>query len=135
GDAGRPGCNILPAPAAFSSTANDECLVQNVDEAQITSYFDPLDAAALADLNLEAGSGSVAISGTMAGPQGGGLTVSGDIALNGTQYGVDGPVDGTFLGANAEYFTFYGSSTAESPLTITIDGQAGDGGIQGLYGK
>jgi len=33
GDAGIPGCNILPAPAIYVSTANDECLTQNVDEA------------------------------------------------------------------------------------------------------
>jgi len=33
GQAGIPGCNILPAPAIYVSTANDECLEQNVDEA------------------------------------------------------------------------------------------------------
>ena len=33
GAAGRPGCNILPAPAAYASTTNDECLVQDVDKA------------------------------------------------------------------------------------------------------
>jgi peptide/nickel transport system substrate-binding protein len=33
GAAGQPGCNVLPAPAIYSSTANDECLTQNVDEA------------------------------------------------------------------------------------------------------
>ena len=32
GAAGRPGCNILPAPAAYASTTNDECLVQDVDK-------------------------------------------------------------------------------------------------------
>ncbi len=31
GDAGKPTCNVLPAPAIYASTANDECLVQNVD--------------------------------------------------------------------------------------------------------
>jgi len=33
GEAGKPTCNVLPAPAIYASTANDECLVQNVDEA------------------------------------------------------------------------------------------------------
>ena len=33
GDAGKPTCNVLPAPAIYASTANDECLVQNVDMA------------------------------------------------------------------------------------------------------
>jgi peptide/nickel transport system substrate-binding protein len=33
GAAGKPGCNVLPAPAIYVSTANDECLVQDVDEA------------------------------------------------------------------------------------------------------
>ena len=33
GEAGIPGCNVLPAPAIYVSTANDECLIQNVDEA------------------------------------------------------------------------------------------------------
>jgi len=33
GAAGQPGCNILPAPAIYASTANDECLKQNIDEA------------------------------------------------------------------------------------------------------
>lgn len=33
GQAGIPGCNIVPAPAIYVSTANDECLEQNVDEA------------------------------------------------------------------------------------------------------
>ncbi len=33
GQAGVPGCNILPAPAMFVSTANDGCLVQDVAEA------------------------------------------------------------------------------------------------------
>ena len=33
GAAGKPTCNVLPAPAVYASTANDECLTQNVDEA------------------------------------------------------------------------------------------------------
>ena len=33
GVAGQPTCNILPAPAVYVSTANDECLTQNVEEA------------------------------------------------------------------------------------------------------
>jgi len=33
GQAGIPGCNIVPAPAVYVSVANDECLVQNVAEA------------------------------------------------------------------------------------------------------
>jgi peptide/nickel transport system substrate-binding protein len=33
GAAGKPTCNVLPAPAIYVSTANDECLVQNIDEA------------------------------------------------------------------------------------------------------
>ena len=33
GVAGQPTCNILPAPAVYVSAANDECLTQNVDEA------------------------------------------------------------------------------------------------------
>ena len=33
GAAGKPTCNVLPAPAVYASTANDECLDQNVDEA------------------------------------------------------------------------------------------------------
>ena len=33
GAAGKPTCNVLPAPAVYASTANDECLVQDVDEA------------------------------------------------------------------------------------------------------
>ena len=33
GAAGKPTCNVLPAPAVYASTANDECLAQNVDEA------------------------------------------------------------------------------------------------------
>jgi len=33
GAAGIPGCNIVPAPAIYVSAANDECLVQNVVEA------------------------------------------------------------------------------------------------------
>ena len=33
GAAGRPACNILPAPAAYASTANDACLIQDVDAA------------------------------------------------------------------------------------------------------
>jgi len=33
GAAGIPGCNVLPAPEIYVSTANDECLVQDVEEA------------------------------------------------------------------------------------------------------
>ena len=33
GAAGQPTCNVLPAPAVYASMANDECLTQNVDEA------------------------------------------------------------------------------------------------------
>jgi len=33
GAAGIPGCNIVPAPAIYVSAVNDECLVQNVVEA------------------------------------------------------------------------------------------------------
>lgn len=33
GAAGRPTCNVLPAPAIYASTANDDCLVQDIDEA------------------------------------------------------------------------------------------------------
>jgi peptide/nickel transport system substrate-binding protein len=33
GQAGIPGCNVLPAPAIYVSTANDACLVQDVAEA------------------------------------------------------------------------------------------------------
>ncbi|UCH60925.1 MAG: hypothetical protein JSV61_05450, partial [Anaerolineales bacterium] len=33
GDAGTPGCNILPAPAIYVSAANDACLNQNIAEA------------------------------------------------------------------------------------------------------
>ena len=33
GVAGRPTCNILPAPAVYVSTANDECLTPDVEEA------------------------------------------------------------------------------------------------------
>ena len=31
GKAGKPTCNVIPAPAHLVSTANDECLVQNVE--------------------------------------------------------------------------------------------------------
>ena len=34
GQAGRPTCNIVPAPAIFVSTANDACLVQDMDGAR-----------------------------------------------------------------------------------------------------
>jgi peptide/nickel transport system substrate-binding protein len=34
GQAGIPGCNVVPAPAIYVSTANDECLIQNVEEAK-----------------------------------------------------------------------------------------------------
>ncbi len=33
GPAGRTTCNIVPAPAPYTSTANDECLVQDIDGA------------------------------------------------------------------------------------------------------
>ena len=33
GAAGKPTCNVLPAPAVYASMANDECLTQNTDEA------------------------------------------------------------------------------------------------------
>ena len=33
GAAGRPTCNVLPAPAVYASTANDTCLTPDVDEA------------------------------------------------------------------------------------------------------
>ena len=33
GAAGKPTCNVLPAPAVYASTANDECVTQNVDKA------------------------------------------------------------------------------------------------------
>jgi peptide/nickel transport system substrate-binding protein len=33
GQAGVPGCNIVPNPAIYVSTANDECLTQNIEEA------------------------------------------------------------------------------------------------------
>ena len=33
GQAGIPGCNVVPAPAIYVSVANDECLIQNVVEA------------------------------------------------------------------------------------------------------
>ena len=33
GAAGQVTCNVLPAPAVYASTANDECKAQNVDEA------------------------------------------------------------------------------------------------------
>lgn len=33
GFAGTPTCNVLPAPIIYASTANDECLIQNVAEA------------------------------------------------------------------------------------------------------
>ncbi len=34
GNAGRPSCNVLPAPAIYKSTANDACLVQDVEGAK-----------------------------------------------------------------------------------------------------
>jgi len=34
GTAGRPTCNVLPAPAIYNSTANDACLVQDIDGAK-----------------------------------------------------------------------------------------------------
>ncbi len=33
GDTGRPTCNVLPAPAIYASTANDDCLIQDVEGA------------------------------------------------------------------------------------------------------
>ncbi len=33
GAAGQPTCNVLPAPAIYASTANDECLVQDIAKA------------------------------------------------------------------------------------------------------
>jgi peptide/nickel transport system substrate-binding protein len=33
GAAGKPTCNVIPAPEIYVSTANDECLVQDMDEA------------------------------------------------------------------------------------------------------
>jgi peptide/nickel transport system substrate-binding protein len=33
GAAGKPTCNVLPAPAIYASTANDECLVQDLAKA------------------------------------------------------------------------------------------------------
>ncbi len=33
GSAGKATCNVLPAPAVYASTANDECLVQNIAKA------------------------------------------------------------------------------------------------------
>ena len=33
GAAGKPTCNVLPAPAVYASTANDGCVTQDVDEA------------------------------------------------------------------------------------------------------
>ncbi|WP_212525294.1 peptide ABC transporter substrate-binding protein [Actibacterium sp. MT2.3-13A] len=34
GDAGRPTCNVLPAPEIYKSTANDACLVQDIEGAK-----------------------------------------------------------------------------------------------------
>ncbi len=34
GDAGRPSCNVLPAPEIYKSTANDGCLKQDVEAAK-----------------------------------------------------------------------------------------------------
>jgi len=33
GNGGQPTCNVLPAPAAYASTANDGCLMQDIDKA------------------------------------------------------------------------------------------------------
>jgi peptide/nickel transport system substrate-binding protein len=33
GPAGQPTCNVIPAPPIYVSTANDECLTQNIEEA------------------------------------------------------------------------------------------------------
>ncbi len=33
GQAGRPTCNVVPAPEVYASTANDSCLVQDIDGA------------------------------------------------------------------------------------------------------
>ena len=34
GPGGKPTCNVVPAPPMYASTANDECLTRNVDEAK-----------------------------------------------------------------------------------------------------
>jgi len=34
GDAGQPTCNVLPAPEAYASTANDSCKTQDIDAAK-----------------------------------------------------------------------------------------------------
>lgn len=34
GAGGKPTCNVLPAPEAYASTANDDCLVQDVEKAK-----------------------------------------------------------------------------------------------------
>ncbi|MBT8408220.1 MAG: peptide ABC transporter substrate-binding protein [Alphaproteobacteria bacterium] len=46
GDAGRPTCNVLPAPAIYASTANDGCLVQDIAGANAL-----LDSAGWVDSN------------------------------------------------------------------------------------
>ena len=33
GSAGQPTCNVVPAPSAYVSTANDDCLVQDIEQA------------------------------------------------------------------------------------------------------
>ncbi len=46
GQAGKPACNIIPAPAIYRSTANDECLIQDIAGANAL-----LDAAGWTDSN------------------------------------------------------------------------------------
>ncbi|EET46855.1 peptide ABC transporter substrate-binding protein [Thalassobium sp. R2A62] len=46
GDAGRPTCNVLPAPAIYASTANDACLTQDIAGAKAV-----LEAAGWTDSN------------------------------------------------------------------------------------
>ena len=36
GAAGQAACNVLPAPAVYASTANDECITQDIDVANRT---------------------------------------------------------------------------------------------------
>ncbi|MEJ1992006.1 MAG: hypothetical protein P8X50_09935 [Maritimibacter sp.] len=88
------------------------------------------------DLNLGVGSGAVSISGTMTGAHDA-LTVDGDVTLNGTSYGVNGPVETQFYGSNGEYLVFDGGldTAAEYTPTFTIDDQEGVGFILGIYGQ
>ncbi len=109
--------------------------IQNIDATTLNNYVDAPETM-IDDLNQGVGSGSLSISGTMTGPQDG-LTVSGDVALNGTNYGVDGQVLTQFYGPNGEYVTIQGGGDVGAPYvpTVTIDGQVGEGIILGLYGK